>query len=405
MTSTPTHKWTFRARFRRRAFGWKSQPAIKRIKEAVAEIEKVSREDPLLAAEGAVLFLERVSPAIEHVDSSSGAIGGAVDRAIAALVGVIARAPADEDTRQGWLERLWRAYLDDEIPYLEGLGDRWGELCVSPSLASRWADELMESSRAAWGDDPERRGHFKGTTSCMSALLAAGRHEEVLELLGLAPYNMWHYRRYGVRALVAMGRGADAITLAEDRGLNDSGVAIARACEQVLLDAGLVDEAYARYGIVANRAGTNLAWFRAVMRRYPLKPATDVLADLVAHTPGEEGKWFAAAKSAKLFDEAIELATRTPCSPRTLTRAARDFEQKNPGFALEAGLAALGWLVQGYGYEITGVDVRAAYDHTMRAAEGAGVADQTRERIRDIVSQETFGDRFVTRILGGELGI
>jgi len=32
------HKWEFRARFRRQAFGWKSEPAIKRVKEAVAEI-------------------------------------------------------------------------------------------------------------------------------------------------------------------------------------------------------------------------------------------------------------------------------------------------------------------------------------------------------------------------------
>ncbi|WP_348234532.1 hypothetical protein, partial [Salmonella enterica] len=44
------HKWEFRARFRRHAFGWKSQPAIKRIKEAVSEIKKVARKDKLLAA-------------------------------------------------------------------------------------------------------------------------------------------------------------------------------------------------------------------------------------------------------------------------------------------------------------------------------------------------------------------
>ena len=81
-----THKWAFRARFRRNAFGWKSQPAIKRTKEAVSEIKKVARKDQVLAAEGAVLFLERVSPALSHVDSSSGAIGTAVNNAIAALV-------------------------------------------------------------------------------------------------------------------------------------------------------------------------------------------------------------------------------------------------------------------------------------------------------------------------------
>jgi uncharacterized protein YegL len=79
------HKWEFRSRFRRRAFGWKSQPAIQRIKQAVSEITRVSRRDPVLAAEGAVLFLERVSPAIEQVDGSSGAIGTAVNRAIDAL--------------------------------------------------------------------------------------------------------------------------------------------------------------------------------------------------------------------------------------------------------------------------------------------------------------------------------
>ena len=173
----------------------------------------------------------------------------------------------------------------------------------------------------------------------------------------------------------------------------------------MLLSSGLVDEAYKKYGLVANEAGTYLAWFRAVAKKYPHKSKAEVLADLVAHTPGDEGKWFAAAKSVKLFDEAIELANRTPCSPKTLTRAARDFEEKNPTFALEAGMAALRWLVEGYGYEITGADVLAAYSHTMKAAEHAGVAEETRARIRDIVSRESFGERFVTRILGRDLGL
>ncbi|MAQ14970.1 MAG: hypothetical protein CMN30_09270 [Sandaracinus sp.] len=401
MAKAPAHKWTFRARFRRHAYGWKSQPAIKRIREAVSEIKREARKDPLLAAEGAVLFLEKVSPAIEQVDSSSGAIGTAVNNAIAALVEIIAAAPADDGTRAKWLEQLWEAYQDDDIPYLESLGDYWGELCASPEVASHWADELIGTCKMAWSPDPERRGYFKGTTNCLSALVAAGRHEELLELLDMAPYKMWHYRQYGVKALAAMGRKAEAIRYAEDgRGLNDSPVAIARACEEVLLSSGLADEAYERYGLIANQAGTYLAWFRAVAKKYPRKPKAEVLADLVAHTPGDEGKWFAAAKSAKLFDEAIELANRTPCSPQTLTRAARDFEEKNPTFALEAGMAALRWLVEGYGYEITGVDVLAAHSHTMKAAEHAGVAEETRARIRALVSRETFGERFVTRILG-----
>ena len=140
-------------------------------------------------------------------------------------------------------------------------------------------------------------------------------------------------------------------------------------------------------------------------RKYPDKEPTQVLEDLVASTPGEEGKWFAAAKSAGLFDEAISLALRTPGSPQTLTRAARDFEEKNPTFALEAGMAALHWLAQGYGYDITSADVHSAYDHTMKAAENAGCADEVRERIRTLVRKETHGERFVTKILGRELGL
>jgi hypothetical protein len=66
-------RWEFTRRFRRGAFGWTSQPAIPRVRQAVSEIKAVARHDPALAAEGAVLSLERVSPALEHVDSSSGA--------------------------------------------------------------------------------------------------------------------------------------------------------------------------------------------------------------------------------------------------------------------------------------------------------------------------------------------
>jgi hypothetical protein len=51
------------------------------------------------------------------------------------------------------------------------------------------------------------------------------------------------------------------------------------------------------------------------------------------------------------------------------SRAARDFVNKNPGFALLAGLAAIRWLAEGYGFEITGADVWAAYSHTLKSGE------------------------------------
>ncbi len=123
------HVWAFKARFRRNAFGWKSQPAIARIKQAVSEIKKVARRDPVLAAEGAVLFLERVSPALTNIDGSSGSIGTAVNRAIDALVPVIATAQVDSPTRAEWLQRLRQAHSDDaNSSYLFKLDDCWQEL-------------------------------------------------------------------------------------------------------------------------------------------------------------------------------------------------------------------------------------------------------------------------------------
>jgi len=399
------HAWEFRPRFRRRAFGWRSQPAIQRVNQAVAEIKKVARKDKLLAAEGAVLFLEKVSPALEQVDSSSGAIGTAVNNALAALVPIIAGAPADGQQRDAWMGRLWEAYQDDDIPYIEALGDYWGELCASKEVASRWADDLIGTCRMAWGPDPNLRGFFKGTTNCLSALLAAERNEEILELVEMAPHKMWHYHRYAVKALAAMGRLDEAMRYAEeDPAAGKSPMWAARDGEAILLKAGRVEEAYERYGLLANRSGTYVAWFRAVAKKYAHKTSVEILQDLVLYTPGDEGKWFAAAKEAKLYDEAIALANKSPCAPQTLTRAARDYAETNPAFALEAGMAALRWLTAGYGYEITGLDVLSAYDHTMKAAANAGRTEETRARIRTLVGNELPGNPFVTKILGPRLG-
>lgn len=131
------YKWQFASRFRRHAFGWRSDTPIQRIKEALAEIKQVARKEPVLAAEGAVTLLEKISPALEQVDSSSGALGSAVNKAIETLVPLIVKANVEPKQRQRWLDRLWQALQDDEIPYIELLSDQWGELCVTPDMASR----------------------------------------------------------------------------------------------------------------------------------------------------------------------------------------------------------------------------------------------------------------------------
>jgi hypothetical protein len=316
----------------------------------VSEIKKAARKDPVLAADGAVTLLERLSPALEHVDSSSGAIGTAVNNAVAELVPIIASAHSDPETREKWLERLWEAHGADQIPYIETLADYWGELCASKEAASAWADRLVGITRGALSPDKDLHGHFHGTPACLSALYRAERFEEIL------------------------------------------------------LSSGSIDEAYTRYGLRANRGGTYLSTFRSVAKKYPHKSVGQVLADLVRTTPGDEGKWFAAAKEAGLYDEALALARRTPCDPKTLTRAARDFTEQQPAFAVGAGLIALHWLVQGYGYEITHADVLAAYSSTMRAAEKSGSLTETREKVKALVAGEPPGG-IVARILGRDLGL
>lgn len=368
------HKWQFAPRFRRHAFGWRSDTPIQRIKEALSEIKQVARKEPLLAAEGAVTLLEKLSPALAQVDSSSGALGSAVNKAIDTLVPLIVKADVEPKLRQRWLNRLWQALQDDEIPYLDLLGDYWGELCVTPELASHWANEFMPVVESIWSLAAPGHGYFKGTSACLASLYAAGRFDELLALIDRAPFKWWHNRRWGVKALAAMGKKAEAIRYAEDsRGLNDPGWQIAEACEAVLLSSGLAEEAYRRYAIAANQGTTNLATFRAITKKYPHVPPEQVLQDLIAGTPGAEGKWFAAAKEAGMFELAAELAHTSPTDPRTLTRAARDFATEQPLFALNAALSALRWIARGHGYEITGADILDAAHALQQACTQAGL--------------------------------
>ena len=399
------HKWQFSSRFRRHAFGWRSDTPIQRIKEALAEIKQVGRKEPLLAAEGAVTLLEKLSPALEQVDSSSGALGSAVNKAIETLVPIIAKADVEARVRQRWLERLWQALQDDEIPYIESLGEHWGELCVTPEIALAWANEFLPLVEHVWSPRSSGHGYFKGTSAFLASLYAAGRHEQLLALLERAPFKWWHDRHWGVKALAAMGKKAEAVRYAEQsRGLNEPGWHIAEACEAILLSSGMAEDAYRRYAIEANQGTTNLATFRAIAKKYPSIPPKQILRDLIASTPGAEGKWFAAAKDAGLFDVAIELVTHSPTDPRTLARAARDFAESQPEFAVAAGLASLRWISLGHGYDITGLDVLDAYSAVMQATSKAGAdAQQIKAQIRNLLSSAPVGNQFMKAVLAHHL--
>ncbi len=401
MKNDKKHKWIFPARFRASAYSWKaSRLACQRLREAVSEIKKVAKKEPELGGEGAVRLMEKLWPALEHIDTSSGALGSAVNKALDDLIPVIVKAPADKKIRDKWLERLRQAMADDGVDYLGPVGDRWGELCGSADVAGQWADNLVSTLRSCW-TDPNPGNYFHGATACLSCLLVAGRHRELLDLLELSRYPMWHYRRYGVEALLALGKKAEAVKFAEaSRGLNEPDSAIDQACEEILVSSGLHEEAYQRYGLSAAESNSYLARFRSVAKRYPMKNKAEILADLIATTPGQEGKWFATAKGIELYDLALDLVSMSPCEPKTLTRAARDYVDKEPEFALGSAMAALRWLCKGWGYEVTSTDVLEAYGRAMDAAAKLDNIDEVADQVQQLLeSTESSATLFVRQSL------
>ena len=347
--------------------------------------------------------MERMSPAFEQVDTSSGALGAATYNAIEVLAKLISDAPANLQTRSKWLDRLWAAYQADDYGFLENLEDNWGDLCGEPDIASHWADELIGPTKTSWADRTVH-AYFRGSIACLSSLLAAGRYMELLGLLELAPYKTWTYRKFGVQALMAQGKKAEALGYAQAScGLNDSKSLIDQICQDILISSGLMEEAYQRYALSANWKNTGIATFRAIAQKYPQKDKAEILRDLIASAPGQEGKWFATAKELKFYDLAISLASRSSCEPKTLNRASKDHLEIKPDFALHASLASLRWLAHGYGYEVSGLDVLEAFSLAMKAAEKMGRVDEVKEVIMKIVDGDKSPGMLVKKVLAGRV--
>ncbi len=402
MTKSGKHRWTFPARFRTGAYGWKaSKLACKRVREAVGEIQRVARRDPVLAGEGAVRLMEKLWPALEKVDTSSGALGNTVNKAVEALVQIVIDASADAPTRSKWLDRLWQAMEEDGVDYLAEAGARWGELCGSREVAAQWGERLLPYLRMSWGGEWGDGGRYYGPApACLSCLVTCGRYDEVLELIDAAPYVTWHYRRYGVQALAAMGRIDEAVDYARASvSAYDAGAPIADACEQVLLAAGRTEDAYRDWALGANLCGTNLATFRAIAKKYPHKEPAGILSDLIQWTAGDEGRWFATAKALGLLDLAADLPKRSPCDPKTLNRAARDHREDNPKFALDVALASLRWLTEGHGYEVTALDVVDAFRTATQAAEKLGRTEEAAAEIGQLLKSDGPATAFVRQVL------
>ena len=226
----------------------------------------------------------------------------------------------------------------------------------------------------------------------------------MLKLIDKAPYHSWSYRKYGVKALAATGKQEEAIRYAEaSQGLNDGYRRIAAACEAILIDAGRPEEAYRRFALAAATGTTHLARFRSLAKKYPHLAPEEILRDLFASTPGEEGKWFATAKTLGRFELAAALARQSPVDIATLNRAARDFLDKNPAFALETALAALHWLAAGEFYEITGVEVNESMRYAVEASARVGKKEEVLQWIAALAESpqtEEFVRQQIKRALG-----
>lgn len=375
------HKWTFAARFRAGAYGWRgSALASKRLKEAVTEIRKVARTDPVLATDGVVHLMERLWPALEKIDTSSGALGSAVNRTIDELLPVLIEAPADLPTRNKWTDRLYEAVMDDGVDYLAQVEAAWGDICAFPELANRWVEALLAPLRDCWSKEGQGFVWFKGAAICLSSLVKAGRHVELEELLSLQQRRSWYFEKFGAEALVRQGRVDEAVARAEaclSESPNTSW-GVSPFCERVLLQAGRRDEAYRRYGRASAGHATYLGTYRAIIRKYPERDPRQVLLDLAG--TAERGKWFAAAKEAGFLDLALKFAAEA-ANPGTLARAARDFVKSNPEWAARVAVLALREFVTGVGYEPERDATIMAFNALTSASTAMGKTNWARSEI------------------------
>ena len=396
----PVQKWQFKARMRARSYNWRGTAlATARLKAAVSEIKKVAKTDPVAAGDGVVSLMERIWPAFQDIDTSSGALGTAVNRTLDEVIPILIAAPADHAITTTWLERLFEAVQNDGVQYLAPVEDRWGEIARYPDLINDYADRLLWVVGRAWA---VRNGfeYVAGTAICLSCLLEAGRYAELQELLATRRSKFWSWHRFGAEALVRQGLWEAAIDFAE--GVRDTANSpyedgsIDRFCEDLLIRHGRSNEAYRRYGLVAAGGTTNLATFRALTKRYPDRDRRQTLIDLI-ETRGDKGKWFAAAKDAGFLDIALECAELSGVDPSTLVRAARDFCDKEPRFAAVVGLLAIRHLLAGGGYDPQVSEAADAATHLLAAARQIGAVDWARAELGKLADGPCSSERQLFR--------
>jgi hypothetical protein len=374
------------------------------LRRACTELKKAAAQHPSATAAATIRLWQLLPTAIGELVPSSPTLAAALSECHAELTSVFSSTlpAADVETL---LPQLQAAWLDDEHGVLFALARHFGTWCNGPEVAARWADRL--EAVVPREDRPERR---TAREALFSALLSAKRYAELQTEVGAS--EDWEQQKWLAQAALcredpktALSHLQRLLEAASESGDVDRVRQIALYAEQSFLDAGDWQTAYTHYAPIAHRAATHVATFRALCKRYPTLDADQILRDLAERTPGEEGKWFAAAKDASLFDLALELARRSPCNPDTLIRAAEDHREVRPLFAGEAGYLALFWLSKNRSFEVGSVQIWSAYYATSAAAERAGCWSSMRARLVELVKEDRSTGSALRKALGRELGL
>lgn len=395
------HTWEFTRYFRAGVYKWNgSALASKRIKEALSEIGKVAKKDPVLAAEGAVKFIEKCWLALEHIDSSSGAIGNAVNNALYELAEIISQAELPKNERLKLTERIWNSWEDEGYGYYDVLSELWPKLCGEPEIINYWADHFLPVVKQVFRPTASA-SYFKGSDPCLACLFDAGRYDEIEALLQTSDTLISCYGEYLIKVVAARGDIEKALSMIDQSLINPyiPRRKTVNLGEGILLKAGRVEEAYKKYGLMLQFESTGLATLSAIRKRYPTISPQRILSDLINADAGNERRYFAAARKIGMIELAIELAEKFDVEPKTLTTACKDYLEKDPDLSLKFGMLALQKYTDGFGYEPEFGDIQKCHDLVCMAAERVGRKDEITKKIEELVRNDKSSRKLVTSVV------
>jgi hypothetical protein len=169
--------------------------------------------------------------------------------------------------------------------------------------------------------------------------------------------------------------------------------------EEILLNAGRTEEAYERYAFLRPFRMTGLATLSALRKRYPDISPERILNDLIDADPGNERRYFAAARKIGMVSLALEIAEKHNVEPKTLTTACKDYLEKDVELSLRFGCMALQRYADGYGYEPELPDIRRCYEFVCMAAERAGKRDEINRKLQQMAMNDKSKRKMVASVV------